>query len=181
VQAEELSLVRWILPKIIGWACTSSCNRSINGYTLPRRCRLGPSQRVDMITALKAMTIWPAWQHYEEASKGSIETGKLADFVILSEDPTAIDPEKIDQIKVVETIKEGETVFAATPEENRHAELMIRPGSEAESSFANMLTLASMSSDAAHTVTHKQSHAAGCLHNGILDALASGLDTKHAY
>ena len=58
------------------------------------------------------MTIWPAWQHHEEETKGSIEVGKLADFVILSADPTAVDPETIDRIKVVETLKEGKTVFA---------------------------------------------------------------------
>jgi hypothetical protein len=72
---------------------------------------------VDVITALKAMTIWPAWQKHEEASKGSIEPGKLADFVILSDDPTAVDPETIDQLDVVETIKEGETIYTRTPKE----------------------------------------------------------------
>lgn len=83
--------------------------------TVTRRSRsgdiIGPAQRVDVITALKAMTIWPAWQHFEEDRKGSIAVGKLADLVILSEDPTAIDPEMLDTIKVVETIKDGETVF----------------------------------------------------------------------
>jgi len=83
--------------------------------TVTRRSRsgdiIGPDQRVDVMTALKAMTIWPAWQHFEEDTKGSIEVGKLADFVILDKDPTAVDPETIDQIKVVETIKEGVTVF----------------------------------------------------------------------
>jgi len=83
--------------------------------TVTRRSRsgdiIGPDQRVDVITALKAMTIGPAWQHFEEDTKGSIEVGKLADFVILDKDPTAVDPETIDQIKVVETIKEGITVF----------------------------------------------------------------------
>jgi predicted amidohydrolase YtcJ len=86
--------------------------------TVTRRSRsgdiIGPAQRVDVITALKAMTIWPAWQHFEEKTKGAIETGKLADFVILDKDPTAIDPETLDQIKVVETIKEGTTVFQLT-------------------------------------------------------------------
>ncbi len=72
---------------------------------------IGPDQRVDVITALKAMTIWPAWQHFEEASKGSIEVGKLADFVILSDDPAAVDPDDLDQLKVTETIKEGETIY----------------------------------------------------------------------
>ena len=83
--------------------------------TVTRRSRsgdiIGPDQRVDVMTALKAMTIWPAWQHFEEKSKGSIEVGKLADFVILDQDPTAIDPETLDQIKVVQTIKEDKIVF----------------------------------------------------------------------
>ena len=73
---------------------------------------LGPAQRVDVMTALKAMTIWPAWQHFEADSKGSIEEGKLADFVILSKDPTAVDPETLDTLKVLMTIKEGVVVFA---------------------------------------------------------------------
>jgi hypothetical protein len=63
---------------------------------------IGPRQRVDVVTALKAMTIWPAWQHHAEASKGSIEVGKLADLVILSRDPTQGDPNTIDQIQVTE-------------------------------------------------------------------------------
>ena len=83
--------------------------------TVTRRTRsgdiLGPAQRVDVITALKSMTIWPAWQHFEEDQKGSIEAGKLADFVVLSADPTAVDPETLDSLKVLETIKEGRTVF----------------------------------------------------------------------
>lgn len=72
---------------------------------------IGPGQRVDVITALKAMTIWPAWQHFEEGSKGSLEVGKLADFVILSDDPTAVAPERLDETRVLETIKEGKPVF----------------------------------------------------------------------
>ncbi|MGI9509627.1 MAG: amidohydrolase [Geminicoccaceae bacterium] len=85
--------------------------------TVTRRTRsgdiLGPSQRVDVLTALKAMTIWPAYQHFEEDQKGSIEPGKLADFVILSDDPTAVDPETLDQIEVLVTIKEDEVIFEA--------------------------------------------------------------------
>lgn len=97
--------------------------------TVTRRSRsgdiIGPDQRVDVITALKSMTIWPAYQHFEETSKGSIEVGKLADFVILTEDPTAIDPETIDQIRIAETIKEGETIYAATPEQLKRASLSL--------------------------------------------------------
>ncbi|MEZ5277710.1 MAG: amidohydrolase [Opitutaceae bacterium] len=83
--------------------------------TVTRRSRsgdiIGPDQRVDVMTALKAMTIWPAWQHFEEDTKGSIAVGKLADFVILDQDPTVVDPETLDQIKVIRTIKEGTTIF----------------------------------------------------------------------
>ena len=85
--------------------------------TVTRRTRsgeiLGPHQRVDVLTALKAMTIWPAWQHFEEDEKGSIEPGKLADLVILSGDPTAIDPETLADLTVQYTIKNGELIYSA--------------------------------------------------------------------
>jgi predicted amidohydrolase YtcJ len=86
--------------------------------TVTRRTRsgdiLGPHQRVDVMTALKAMTIWPAWQHFEEDRKGSIEAGKLADFVVLSDDPTAVDPETLADLDVLVTIKEGKVIYDAT-------------------------------------------------------------------
>jgi predicted amidohydrolase YtcJ len=74
---------------------------------------LGPNERVDVQTALKAMTIWAAHQHFEEATKGSIEVGKLADFVILDQNPLAVKPESLASLKVVETIKEGRTIYKA--------------------------------------------------------------------
>jgi predicted amidohydrolase YtcJ len=76
---------------------------------------LGPDQRVDVITALKAMTIWAAYQKFEEDSKGSLSVGKLADFAILSRDPTTGDPRTIDTIKVTETVKEGKSIFRLQP------------------------------------------------------------------
>jgi predicted amidohydrolase YtcJ len=88
--------------------------------TVTRRARgsgriVGPDQRVDVITALKAMTIWPAYHHFEEKTKGSLERGKLADFAILSKDPTAVEPATIADIKVTETVKEGKTIFRLEP------------------------------------------------------------------
>ena len=88
--------------------------------TVTRRARgsgriVGPEQRVDVITALKAMTIWPAYHHFEEKTKGSLEVGKLADFAILSKDPTAVEPTTIADIKVTETVKEGKTIFRLEP------------------------------------------------------------------
>jgi predicted amidohydrolase YtcJ len=83
--------------------------------TVTRRTRtgkvLGPEQRVPVATALKALTIWPAWQHFEEKTKGSIEVGKLADLVILSDNPLTIDEDKLADIKVLETIKNGKSVY----------------------------------------------------------------------
>lgn len=83
--------------------------------TVARRSRsgdiIGPTQRVDVATALKAMTIWAAYEIFEDDQKGSLEVGKVADFVILSGDPTAMDPETLDQLKVMETIKEDESIF----------------------------------------------------------------------
>ena len=85
--------------------------------TVTRRSRsgdiLGPDQRVDVMTALKAMTIWPAWQHFEENVKGSIERGKIADFVILSANPAAVDPETLADLEVLVTIKEDRVIYEA--------------------------------------------------------------------
>ena len=74
---------------------------------------LGPDQRIPVIEAIRAVTINAAYQHFEEKIKGSIEIGKLADFVILSENPLKIDPMKINHITVLETIKEGHTIYSS--------------------------------------------------------------------
>ena len=95
---------------------------------------------MDVITGLKAMTIWAAWQSGEEASKGSLEIGKLADFAILSRDPPQGDPNTIDRIKVDETVKEGVTIFKLDGRERRKAALMSRPGRDGGNAFARFLT-----------------------------------------
>ena len=116
--------------------------------TVTRRSRsndiIGPDQRVDVITALKAMTLWPAYQHFEEDRKGSLEPGKLADLVILSEDPTAIDPELLDTIKVAETIKEGETIYRAAEREGR---LEYRPRLDGSDPYADFLRALAVNRD----------------------------------
>jgi predicted amidohydrolase YtcJ len=75
---------------------------------------IGPDQRVTPLEGLKAMTIWAAEQYGEEASKGSLEPGKLADLVILDRNPLEVDPMAIKDIRVLETIKEGQTIYRAT-------------------------------------------------------------------
>ena len=79
--------------------------------TVTRRTRsgdiLGPDQRVPVDIALKAMTLWAAWQHFEDDRKGSLRPGKLADLTILSDDPLTIEPDRLAGIKVTDTFKEG--------------------------------------------------------------------------
>ena len=73
----------------------------------------GPEQRITPYQALQAITINAAYQYFEEKTKGSIEVGKLADLVVLDKNPLKVDPMAIKDIKVVETIKEGKTIYTA--------------------------------------------------------------------
>ncbi len=73
---------------------------------------IGPDERVASYEAMKMITLWGAEQFGEQATKGSIEVGKLADLVVLSDNPLTVDPAKINQIQVLETIKEGKTVWS---------------------------------------------------------------------
>ncbi len=74
---------------------------------------LGPDQRLTPYEALKTLTDWAAYQFFEEDSKGTITEGKLADFVILDKNPLKIKPLEINSIEVLESIKEGKSVFKA--------------------------------------------------------------------
>ena len=74
---------------------------------------IGLDQRVTPYEGLKCMTEWAAEQYGEQASKGTLEAGKRADLVILSKDPLQVDPKAIKDIKVVETIKDGVSIFPA--------------------------------------------------------------------
>ena len=74
---------------------------------------LGAEHRVDPATALKSMTLWAAYQHFEEDRKGSIETGKLADFVVLSDNPVTMPRSQLSSLKVLQTIKEDHSVYRA--------------------------------------------------------------------
>jgi hypothetical protein len=75
--------------------------------------QIGADQRVTAYEGLKCMTDWAAQQYDEQDIKGTLEVGKLADFVILDRDPLKVDPMAIKDIKVVETLKEGVRVYPA--------------------------------------------------------------------
>ncbi len=77
---------------------------------------LGADQQLTPYEGLKAITINSAYQHKQEAVKGSIKVGKMADFVILAENPLTVATDKIKDIKVLETIKEGTTIFSRAAE-----------------------------------------------------------------
>jgi predicted amidohydrolase YtcJ len=73
---------------------------------------IGPDQRVTPMEALKAMTIWAAEQYGEQDRRGSLEPGKLADLVILDRNPLEVEPMAIKDVRVLETVKEGRTIYS---------------------------------------------------------------------
>ena len=74
---------------------------------------IGPDERVGAYEALKAVTSNVAYWYREEATKGTLETGKLADLVVLDKDPLKVEPMAIKDIKVLETFKEGKSIYRA--------------------------------------------------------------------
>ena len=90
-------------PMHVWWSAVNRVTRS--GFVL------GPDQRIAPMDALRALTIWPAWQHFDEKIRGSITVGKLADFVVLDANPLTINPMKIRDVHVLMTIKEGQVIY----------------------------------------------------------------------
>ena len=72
---------------------------------------LAPDERVSVEAAIRAVTINAAWQCHSEHEIGSLEPGKLADFVVLESDPRAVEPTAISDIRVTETWMDGNRVF----------------------------------------------------------------------
>jgi hypothetical protein len=71
----------------------------------------GANQRITVADAIRVNTLHGAYASKEEPIKGSITPGKLADFVVLSDDPHTIDPEKIKDITIARTVVGGNTVY----------------------------------------------------------------------
>lgn len=72
---------------------------------------LSEEEKITVYDGLKAMTVHAAYQYGEEDRKGTIEDGKVADLIILDKNPLLAAEDEIKEIKVLETIKEGKTVY----------------------------------------------------------------------
>ena len=70
-----------------------------------------PAQRISPMEALRAFTVDAAYSVFEEGKRGTLESGKQADLVILSEDPLAVSPEKIRDIQVEMTLHKGKITY----------------------------------------------------------------------
>ena len=92
-----------VKPFLSIWAC-------VNRLTSSGR-PLGPEQRISVREALRAHTINAAWQNFEDTDKGSLEPGKFADLIVLDANPLECPPEALRDIRVLETVVGGETVF----------------------------------------------------------------------
>ena len=66
-----------------------------------------------MLDALKSITIWGAYQFHEERTKGSLEPGKLADMVVLGENPLTVAPETLKDIPITATIVGNRLVYGS--------------------------------------------------------------------
>ncbi len=81
---------------------------------------IGQEQCIGVYEALKGVTIHGAYAYHEEERKGTLEAGKLADMVILDRNPLKTDKMQIRDIQVLETIKEGETLYILRPDEKKN-------------------------------------------------------------
>ncbi|MCA0870856.1 amidohydrolase [Seohaeicola saemankumensis] len=182
INAENISPTGWVMERGMKFSTHHDApvafpdSMRVLDATVTRRSRsgdiIGARHRVDVMTALKAMTIWPAWQHFEEDHKGSLAPGKLADLIILSQDPTAVDPETLDQIKVLKTIKEDVVIFERGPDDTRQGQLNWRPPAHMADPVSEMLRAAA----ASHSHGPGSAHSAACASGFLTAALAPMFD-----
>lgn len=101
-----------VLPPLSLRSIHTAVNRvSYNGRLL------GPDQRISVEEAVRAYTSHAAWFQFAENERGTIEPGKLADFVLLSDDLLEMDPERIADATVLMTMLGGRVVYGELPHE----------------------------------------------------------------
>lgn len=121
-RAENLSPAGWFLERGYPFSMYSDAplvpqnsmrilDSAVNRLTRSERV-LGNAHQLSPLDALKSMTLWPAYQLFEEHLKGSIEVGKQADFVILDSNPLEVNSSEIKDIRVVKTINDDRVVFS---------------------------------------------------------------------
>ncbi len=86
---------------------TAVMRRTVGGKVL------GPEERVMIDDAIRAYTINPAYQLFMEREVGSIEPGKFADMIIVSDNPRKVAPHKLSDIKVLVTYLNGKEIYRA--------------------------------------------------------------------
>lgn len=122
-RANHLSPAKWALDRGMNFTLHQdppvkmpnmvlAIHNAVNRKTQSGRV-LGEDLVIPVMEAIKAVTINGAYQYFEEDIKGSIEEGKYADFVILDKNPLEVSKDKLKEIKVLETIKQGNTIFKA--------------------------------------------------------------------
>ena len=98
------------------WPCALADWRQGVQTSITRKTRdgvvCGPHNALNIEEALRSYTVEPAWFDHMEDRKGSIEVGKLADFVVIGEDITQTDPEKIEDIPIHMTIVGGSVIYS---------------------------------------------------------------------
>ncbi len=120
-RAQNISPIRWALDRgihatlhqdspVLDPNALLAVHNAVNRTTLGGRV-LGPGQRLSVEEALRSVTWDGAYQIFEENTKGSICVGKNADLVILGENPLSCDPARLKDIPVLETIKDGKTIY----------------------------------------------------------------------
>ncbi len=120
-RAENISPIRWALDRglhatlhqdspVVNPNAMLAVHNAVNRRTMKGRV-LGAHQRITVEEALKAVTMDGAYQIFEEKAKGSITEGKVADLVILGQNPLTADPAGLRDIPVLETIQAGKTIY----------------------------------------------------------------------
>jgi predicted amidohydrolase YtcJ len=121
-RGSNISPVRWAIDRGVSFTVHNDASvvpphmMRLISITVNRETRsgrvIGPHQRATVMEALHAVTLGAAYQYFEEDRKGSITVGKQADLVILGENPLAVDPRELEDIRVLETFSRGRSVFA---------------------------------------------------------------------
>ncbi|PWM47664.1 MAG: amidohydrolase [Clostridiales bacterium] len=92
-----------VKPDMLFTVWCAVCRKTKSGVTL--------GDGINVFSALRAVTVNPAYQYHKEDKQGTIEVGKKADFVILDKNPLSVLPDDLPKIKILSTIKDGRSVY----------------------------------------------------------------------